>query len=59
MKRTREGIKGLINIQFAIKDGKVFVIEAKLQEPSRTTCSLQKATRYLIGMIATKVMRWG
>ena len=38
-------IRGLINIQFAIKDGKVYVIEAN-PRASRTTPLLPKHTKY-------------
>jgi carbamoyl-phosphate synthase large subunit len=48
-------IKGLINIQFAIKDGKVFVIEAN-PRASRTTPFIAKAYEIPYLNIATKVM---
>jgi len=48
-------IKGLINIQFAIKDGKVFVIEAN-PRASRTTPFIAKAYDVPFLNIATKVM---
>ena len=48
-------IKGLINIQFAIKDGKVFVIEAN-PRASRTTPFIAKAYKVPYLQIATKVM---
>jgi carbamoyl-phosphate synthase large subunit len=48
-------IKGLINIQFAIKDGKVFVIEAN-PRASRTTPFIAKAYKIPYLNIATKVM---
>lgn len=48
-------IKGLINIQFAIKDGKVFVIEAN-PRASRTTPFIAKAYGIPYLNIATKVM---
>jgi len=48
-------IKGLINIQFAIKDGKVYVIEAN-PRASRTTPFIAKAYRIPYLNIATKVM---
>jgi len=48
-------IKGLINIQFAIKNGKVFVIEAK-PRASRTTPFIAKAYQIPYLNIATKVM---
>ncbi len=52
--RTLE-IKGLINIQFAIKDGNVFVIEAN-PRASRTTPFIAKAYQIPYLNIATKVM---
>ena len=51
----RLNIKGLINIQFAIKDGKVFVIEAN-PRASRTTPFIAKAYQIPYLNIATKVM---
>jgi carbamoyl-phosphate synthase large subunit len=48
-------IKGLINIQFAIKDGKVYVIEAN-PRASRTTPFIAKAYKVPYLNIATKVM---
>jgi carbamoyl-phosphate synthase large subunit len=48
-------IKGLINIQFAIKDNKVFVIEAN-PRASRTTPFIAKAYQIPYLNIATKVM---
>jgi carbamoyl-phosphate synthase large subunit len=48
-------IKGLINIQFAIKEGKVFVIEAN-PRASRTTPFIAKAYGVPYLNIATKVM---
>ncbi len=48
-------IKGLINIQFAVKDGKVFVIEAN-PRASRTTPFIAKAYQIPYLNIATKVM---
>jgi carbamoyl-phosphate synthase large subunit len=48
-------IKGLINIQFAIKDGKVYVIEAN-PRASRTTPFIAKAYSIPYLNIATKVM---
>jgi carbamoyl-phosphate synthase large subunit len=49
------GIKGLINIQFAIKDDKVFVIEAN-PRASRTTPFIAKAYQIPYLNIATKIM---
>ena len=46
---------GLINIQFAIKDGKVFVIEAN-PRASRTTPFIAKAYQIPYLNVATKVM---
>jgi carbamoyl-phosphate synthase large subunit len=48
-------IKGLINIQFAIKDGNVFVIEAN-PRASRTTPFIAKAYQIPYLNIATKIM---
>jgi carbamoyl-phosphate synthase large subunit len=48
-------IQGLINIQFAIKDGKVFVIEAN-PRASRTTPFIAKAYQIPYLNVATKVM---
>ena len=48
-------IRGLINIQFAIKDGKVYVIEAN-PRASRTTPFIAKAYQVPYLNIATKVM---
>ncbi len=51
----RLNICGLINIQFAIKDGKVYVIEAN-PRASRTTPFIAKAYQIPYLNIATKVM---
>jgi carbamoyl-phosphate synthase large subunit len=48
-------IKGLINIQFAIKDGKVYVIEAN-PRASRTTPFIAKAYGIPYLNVATRVM---
>lgn len=48
-------IKGLINIQFAIKNGKVFVIEAN-PRASRTTPFIAKAYQIPYLNIATRIM---
>ncbi|GAB3424557.1 carbamoyl-phosphate synthase large subunit [Niabella aquatica] len=48
-------IKGLINIQFAIKDGTVYVIEAN-PRASRTTPFIAKAYQIPYLNIATKIM---
>src|ERR1700712_1062597 len=51
----RLNIRGLINIQFAIKDGKVFVIEAN-PRASRTTPFIAKAYQIPYLNVATKIM---
>jgi len=51
----RLNVKGLINIQYAIKDSKVFVIEAN-PRASRTTPFIAKAYNIPYLNIATKVM---
>src|SRR6201985_829535 len=51
----RLNIKGLINIQFAIKDGNVFIIEAN-PRASRTTPFIAKAYQIPYLNIATKIM---
>ena len=51
----RLNIRGLINIQYAIKDGQVFVIEAN-PRASRTTPFIAKAYNVPYLNIATKVM---
>jgi carbamoyl-phosphate synthase large subunit len=51
----RLNIRGLINIQFAIKDGKVYVIEAN-PRASRTTPFIAKAYQIPYLNIATKIM---
>lgn len=51
----RLNVKGLINIQYAIKDGKVYVIEAN-PRASRTTPFIAKAYGVPYLNIATKVM---
>ena len=48
-------IKGLINIQFAIKNGKVYVIEAN-PRASRTTPFIAKAYQIPYLNVATKIM---
>jgi len=47
--------RGLINIQFAVKDGKVYVLEAN-PRASRTVPFLSKAIGVPLAKIATKVM---
>ncbi len=46
-------VKGLINIQFAVKDGAVYIIEAN-PRASRTIPFLSKATGVSLAQIATK-----
>jgi carbamoyl-phosphate synthase large subunit len=48
-------IKGLINVQYAVKDGKVYVIEAN-PRASRTTPFIAKAYQIPYLNIATKIM---
>jgi len=48
-------IKGLINVQYAIKEGKVYVIEAN-PRASRTTPFIAKAYQIPYLNIATKIM---
>ena len=48
-------IVGLLNIQFAVKDGKVFVLEVN-PRASRTIPFVSKATGVPLAKIATKVM---
>ncbi|WP_457612366.1 carbamoyl-phosphate synthase large subunit [Methanocaldococcus sp.] len=48
-------VKGLINIQYAIKDNKVYVLEAN-PRASRTVPFLSKATGLPLAKIAAKVM---
>lgn len=49
------GVKGLINIQFAIKDNKIFVLEVN-PRASRTIPFVSKATGVPLAKIAAKVM---
>ncbi len=51
-------IKGLVNIQFAIKDGNVFVIEAN-PRASRTTPFIAKAYQIRHLNVAAKIMIGG
>jgi carbamoyl-phosphate synthase large subunit len=48
-------VRGLINVQFAVKDGTVYVIEAN-PRASRTVPFIAKATGVPLVKIATKVM---
>jgi carbamoyl-phosphate synthase large subunit len=49
------GVVGLINVQFAVKDGQVFVIEAN-PRASRTVPFVAKATGRPLAKIASRVM---
>jgi carbamoyl-phosphate synthase large subunit len=48
-------VRGLINVQFAVTDGKVYVIEAN-PRASRTVPFVAKATGVPLAMIASRVM---
>jgi carbamoyl-phosphate synthase large subunit len=48
-------VRGLINVQFAVADGKVYVIEAN-PRASRTVPFVAKATGVPLAMIASRVM---
>ncbi len=48
-------VKGLINIQFAIKDGKIYVLEVN-PRASRTVPFVSKTTGNPLAKIATKIM---
>jgi len=59
-KTTREialelGVRGLLNIQFAVKDGEVYILEVN-PRGSRTVPFVSKATGVPLAKIATKVM---
>jgi carbamoyl-phosphate synthase large subunit len=49
------GVVGLMNIQFAVKDGQVFVLEVN-PRASRTVPFVSKATGVSLAKLATKVM---
>ena len=49
------GVKGLVNIQFAVKDGEVYVIEVN-PRASRTVPFVSKAIGVQLAKIGTKVM---
>jgi carbamoyl-phosphate synthase large subunit len=49
------GVRGLMNVQFAIKDGKVYVLEVN-PRASRTVPFVSKAIGIPLAKIATKVM---
>ena len=46
---------GLINVQYAVKDGQVFVLEAN-PRASRTVPFVAKATGVPVAMVAARVM---
>ncbi|HUO49429.1 MAG TPA: carbamoyl-phosphate synthase large subunit, partial [Acidimicrobiales bacterium] len=48
-------VKGLLNVQFAVKDGAVFVLEAN-PRASRTVPFVAKATGVPVAMVAARVM---
>ena len=48
-------VRGLINVQFAVKDGEVFVLEAN-PRASRTVPFVAKATGVPLAMVASRVM---
>lgn len=48
-------IKGLMNLQLAVKDGKIFMIEAN-PRASRTVPFISKATGVQMAKVATKIM---
>ncbi|HBU69083.1 MAG TPA: carbamoyl phosphate synthase large subunit [Elusimicrobia bacterium] len=48
-------VKGLMNIQFAVKDGKVYILEAN-PRASRTIPYVSKATGLALAKLAAKVM---
>jgi carbamoyl-phosphate synthase large subunit len=48
-------VKGLLNVQFAVKDGTVFVLEAN-PRASRTVPFVAKATGVPVAMVAARVM---
>ena len=48
-------VRGLINIQFAVQDGRVFVLEVN-PRASRTVPFVSKATNVPLARVATKVM---
>jgi carbamoyl-phosphate synthase large subunit len=59
-KTTREialelGVRGLLNIQYAVKDGEVYILEVN-PRGSRTVPFVSKATGVPLAKIATKVM---
>ncbi len=49
------GVQGLLNVQFAVKDGQVYVLEAN-PRASRTVPFVAKATGVPLAMVASRVM---
>ncbi len=49
------GVRGLINVQYAVKDGQVYVLEAN-PRASRTVPFVAKATGVPLAMVASRVM---
>lgn len=49
------GVRGLVNIQFAVKDGVVYVIEAN-PRASRTVPFISKATGVPLAKLASRIM---
>ena len=49
------GVKGLLNIQFAVRDGEVYLLEVN-PRASRTVPFVSKATGIPLAQIATKIM---
>lgn len=49
------GVKGLLNIQFAVKEGVVYILEAN-PRASRTTPYVSKSTGIQLAKLATKIM---
>jgi carbamoyl-phosphate synthase large subunit len=49
------GVRGLINVQFAVKEGQVYVLEAN-PRASRTVPFVAKATGVPLAMVASRVM---
>jgi carbamoyl-phosphate synthase large subunit len=52
------GVKGLMNIQFAVKDGEIYILEVN-PRASRTVPFVSKATGVPLAKLATRVMMGG
>ena len=48
-------VRGLLNVQFAVKDGRAYVLEAN-PRASRTVPFVAKATGVPVAMVAARVM---